>query len=225
MPQHVSVEDRCPSLKEKWNQAIEAVCDCPVEMRDEHFVQVIRTHDLKQRRYHNVRHLEECFQALDMLAPAALSEDNGPEYKRQANIAALALFYHDIVYEQHADDNEKQSAETARQRLREMGVEGAMIDAVASAIEKTRDHANPATTADSLVLDADLAIFAAPSLRYREYMREIRQEHCWLPDEKFYHGRRDFLKAMLRRKYIYFTPYGRENWEALARENMENEMK
>jgi predicted metal-dependent HD superfamily phosphohydrolase len=78
----------------------------------------------------------------------------------------------------------------------------------------------PADVAAAVLVDADLAIFAAPRPRFDEYERGIRQEHGWMPDGDFAASRRAVLERFLVRPRIYTTDFFYDRYEAAARRNL-----
>lgn len=62
-------------------------------------------------------------------------------------------------------------------------------------------------------LDADMAILAADSARYRRYLRGVRSEYSHFDDEAFRAGRMTFLRLILGRKRIFLSEEGLQLWE------------
>ena len=65
------------------------------------FQELIARYCEPHRKYHTVRHLDECFAKLVEIRALA---------QRPAEVE-LALWFHDAVYEQRSHDNEAKSAE------------------------------------------------------------------------------------------------------------------
>ncbi len=76
-----------------------------------------------------------------------------------------------------------------------------------------------------IFLDADLAILAAKTARYRRYTTGVRQEYSGVSDDDFRQGRAQVLQGLLERPSIFTTRLGRSSWEARARENIAAELK
>ncbi len=166
------------------------------------------------RHYHDLRHLDECLGMVDSMP--GLADDD-----RLA--AELALWFHDVVYDPRAPDNEARSADRARAWLALARV--ALADRVAALVEMTAGHlADPGDDAATAVADADLAILGSAPERYREYAEAIRREYAHLVDDDFATGRTRVLQALAARDPIYLRPDVRAAREARARENIGAEL-
>jgi len=163
-----------------------------------------------QRRYHSLQHLAECLSAFATVRGMALYPEE----------AALALWFHDAVYEIGATDNEACSAAWAQQALRPAGIAEAALARVRELIMATSHNAAPATPDERLVTDIDLAILGAPVGRFEEYERQIREEYAGIADDVFHPARLAVLEGFLARPSIYATAHFRNLLEAQARENL-----
>ncbi len=162
------------------------------------------------RYYHTSRHLAECLAEFDRAAPLA---------RRPAEVA-LAIWFHDAIYDPRRTDNEELSAAWARQALTAAGAAPEVVDRVGRLILATRHTVVPADQDARLLADIDLAILGATPERYAEYERQIRQEYAWMPEPAFRAGRSAVLRAFLARESIYCTPHFRDRLEARARHNL-----
>lgn len=168
----------------------------------------------QHRAYHNLRHIEECF---DALAPASHLACRLAEVQ-------LALWFHDAIYDPRAVNNEVESAGLAQRSVLLAGLDEEEADRIASIVLATR-HEDPAVTLDArLAADVDLAILASPSRRFREYQSSIRAEYSFVPVEEFNRRRREILEGFLSRPAIYQTDWFRERFEMSARANIGNEL-
>lgn len=159
---------------------------------------VVEAYSEPYRAYHNVRHLEEVLSELG---------DAGPEI-------VLAALFHDFVYDPTRSDNELRSAEAMRALVPGAG------DRAFAAILATQTHVTE-DPAIMRLLDADLAILAAASDRYKAYARGIRREYAHVPDDAYRTGRAAVLRGFLDRPVIYRT---RPDLEERARENLFQEI-
>ena len=162
------------------------------------------------RRYHDMRHLRECMALWSTWKDAT---------ERPAEVA-LALWFHDAVYNPQDVDNELKSASWAARALSSAGVADATVQRVYDLIMATC-HDAPVSGRDAeLLLDIDLAILGAPAGRFTEYDRDIRQEHAFVPWGKYSKGRKAVLGAFLQRSPLYRTAAARE-LEPQARVNLQ----
>ncbi|MDP9444126.1 MAG: metal-dependent phosphohydrolase [Actinomycetota bacterium] len=167
------------------------------------------------RRYHDLRHLHEVLDAVELLQAEADDID----------AVRWAAWFHDAVYDVRRTDNEERSAELAHRELAAYGTESATVREVARLVRLTATH-DPASgdRNGSVLSDADLAILAAPTQRYAEYARDVRAEYAHLDDTAFATGRAQLLTALLQRVPLYRTERGRARWERRARANLNAEL-
>ncbi|RST55263.1 N-methyl-D-aspartate receptor NMDAR2C subunit [Variovorax sp. MHTC-1] len=163
------------------------------------------------RAYHTLQHLDECL--------AGLARERS-HAERPAEIA-LALWFHDAIYDVHRHDNEARSADWAQQALRAAGVAEDAARRVHALVMATRHDAQPEGTDAQLLVDIDLSILGAPAARFAEYERQIRIEYAHVPPEVFAPRRREILGRFLARDPIYFTESIRTKLEAQARLNLQ----
>ena len=162
------------------------------------------------RHYHTLQHVASVLDALHAHVGALAHPHE----------AALAVWYHDAVYDPARDDNETQSADLAAAHLL---AAHAPVDAAArvrAMILDTR-HTGPAMSPDgAYVADADLAILAAPVIAFDAYDSAIRLEYAAVPDAAYRAARRQILHGFLDRPFIYQTAAFRKQCEASARRNL-----
>jgi predicted metal-dependent HD superfamily phosphohydrolase len=167
-----------------------------------------------RRRYHTAQHLCECIALLGR--HTALADE-------PAEIA-IALWFHDAVYEPRATDNEARSAEWARETLGEAQVDRQRIERIEAHILATRHDAVAQGKDGALLVDIDLSILGAPRERFDEYESQVRAEYGWVPDFVFRRKRREFLKELLERPRLYQTPALHDELEARARDNLRHSL-
>ena len=161
--------------------------------------------------YHDLRHLEEVLDRLDVLAAAGVAFD--------ATSVGLAAWFHDAVYD-GAPDDEELSAQWAERAL-----PATYADEVARLVRMTVDHRPAADDlAGEVLSDADLGILAAPAERYDDYVAGVRADFAHVADDDFGAGRAAVLRDLLGRAYLFTTPQARELWEDAARANVEREL-
>lgn len=178
------------------------------------FDEIIRRHSEPHRRYHGPGHLEALFRLLAMHAPDVKSGSS----------SRLAVWWHDVVYDPMASDNEERSADFAAAALPGLGATPDVVAEVARLIRMTKNHwAGGSANQGDLFLDADIAILGAPSAVYDVYAAGVRQEYIFAPDDIYRAGRSHFLSgALARDRYfrtdVFETAYAKQTRENIARE-------
>ena len=165
------------------------------------------------RGYHNADHVLAVVRDADVLAEA------DQRTARERAVLTLAALAHDVVYDGVPGEDERRSAEWARERL--AGLPEA--DEVAALVLATSDHASddPLTC---LLLDADLAVLGSDPDTYERYRTAVRAEYAHVPDDAWRVGRANVLRALARRDPLYVTPHARERWEVRAKANLAAEL-
>ena len=172
---------------------------------------IIARWDEPHRRYHSLQHLCECL---------ALFEESRTLASHPGEVA-IALWFHDAVYETREHDNEDRSAKWAAQVLTDAGASGDAVVRVQALIMATR-HDGAAATADArLVVDIDLAILGAAPARFAEYERQIRDEYAHVPELVFRAKRAEILRGFLLREPLFATPAFAARFEVAAKTNLE----
>lgn len=168
------------------------------------------------RAYHNLGHALRVWQDAKQYAWEEGVKDTGA--------VQMAALLHDVVYDTKRQDNEARSADFAVHWGRTLGIPSATIGRAAEIILATQQHGPTALAEIGLVLDADLAILAAPPAEYEAYRSAIRQEYAWVTEADWTIGRGRVLSAFLDREQIYHLPALRNRLEAAARENIAREL-
>jgi predicted metal-dependent HD superfamily phosphohydrolase len=179
--------------------------------------ELVRAHGQAHRHYHTLDHVAALLRLLD---------EHGAEVADR-DALALAILFHDAVYEPARHDNEQASASFASQRLAALGLPEGLIAKVVRYILGTQHGQGTPSVDDAdlaLLLDLDLSILGATPTEYRAYAQAIRGEYATVPDELYRPGRRGVLEGFLARERIYHTGKLRSLWEARARANLAREI-
>lgn len=175
------------------------------------YEQLLQAYSEPQRHYHTLQHLAECLQ---------LQSESAHLAQRPAEIA-IALWFHDAVYDVKAHDNEARSADWAVTALQAAGVSAEVQTSVHALIMATEHTAAPLAGDAALLVDIDLAILAATPARFAEYERQIRQEYAWVPEDVFMAKRHAVLQSFMSRQHIYNTAFFHQILENQARANLQ----
>ena len=182
------------------------------------------------RAYHHSGHLSQMLTDLDRLY-AHRTQGSTPL------ALILAAWFHDAVYEGAPGEDERRSEQLASASLEPLVTAGLLtgheLQMVSLLVRATATHELPESAdlpagyepADiQFFLDADMAILAANSARYRRYLRGVRREYSHFDDEAFRAGRTIFLRSVLGRKRIFLSEEGLQLWEEPARANLQAEL-
>lgn len=201
------------ALRANWNEAWQAlgVTATNNAPNDALCAELQRRYGEPQRHYHTMQHLGECLAWFER--EKAFAERPGE--------VALALWFHDAVYDVHAHDNEARSADWARQALRAAGAGDAAADRVHALVMATRHDAVPEGRDAELLIDIDLSILGAERARFDEYEQQVGAEYAFVPLEVRLPRRREILQRFLDRPALYATPRMRALLEARARLNLQ----
>lgn len=174
------------------------------------FGQLAARYDESHRAYHTREHLEDC---LSLLATVR-------EHCSYPHEVALALWFHDAIYEPRRSDNELASASWLVDVARSAGAPEASIERMRSLIMATRHDGVAQRGDEAILVDIDLAILGAPWQRFEAYELQIRREYRWAPGPLYRAGRKRVLKAFLDRPAIYVTAQFHVRFEKAARANI-----
>ena len=162
------------------------------------------------RKYHTLQHLNECFAHLKRVS----------SFAEHAAEVELALWFHDAIYNTHEKDNEKRSADWARESVLKSGVNSEKATRIYELIMATMHDAVPVGRDAEVLVDIDLGILGADRARFDEYELQVREEYSWVPDFLYRKARRKVLQEFESREWIYSTEVFRSEYEARARENL-----
>jgi predicted metal-dependent HD superfamily phosphohydrolase len=201
-------------LNQEWRSDL-AEWGAPTRDVDELFDDLANRYLEPHRHYHDLAHVASVLRFADSL----MGEASNPAAVR------LAVWYHDVVYDPRAGDNEARSAVLAAAHLTSLSVPPPVVSEVVRLIELTAHHRTGAHDANGAVLlDADLAILAASPERYDRYVAGIRAEYHHVNDAAFARGRAAVVRGFLDRRVIYRTTTFRTDRERRARANLEREL-
>ncbi len=168
-------------------------------------------YDESHRVYHSSAHIRHCLAEFDSIH-AALTQTS-------RDIIELSIWFHDVIYEIGASDNEAQSARwfssMASGRL-----PADIIHAVSRCILYTTHQELPADPCSLYTVDVDLSGLGQDWEGFAADGGKIRQENHHLDDEAFIDGQVAFLNQLLNRERIFYTEYFHTRLEIRARRNM-----
>lgn len=168
------------------------------------------------RHYHDARHVLNCLRALDDF-PGKIHDTDAVE---------LALWYHDAIYDVHAEPgaNEADSAALFRSEFGLLARDAIDGETVERLILATRHDVEPEDSDQALIMDIDLGVLGADEVRYDTYAEDIRKEYAHIEESDYRAGRGAVLRSFLDRNAIYATRHFRKLLEKPARANLEREL-
>lgn len=172
-------------------------------------------HHVPPRAYHNLDHVRTCLRELDRFEGRLGDRD----------AVALALWFHDSIYEPGRADNEARSAEVADLAGLRLGLPETRREHVRALVIATAHKGEPDGDDARAITDIDLSVLGARWEEYARYAAGIRAEHAFADDAAYAAGRGAFLRGMLGRGRIFRAEAMRARLEAGARENMLRELR
>ena len=171
--------------------------------------QLIDAYSEPQRRYHTLLHLERCLLLLDKIRP----ELQIPE------ALELAIWFHDVVYQPGAVDNEQRSADQFMATTN--GVFDVTVrNTVYRHIMATRHDGSEVDNTDTkFLLDIDLASFGSPWAEFISDSDNLRLELKDLSDEEFYQKQAAFQDKLFAQPRFFKSDYFYDKYETQARQN------
>ena len=162
-----------------------------------------------QRHYHSIQHIVECLEHFHQIKT----------YLDDTLSVELAIWFHDVIYNPQAHDNEQQSADYMQRMLKNvLGAE--QIAKIYAWILATKAHAPTADTDLAYLLDIDLAILASYPMRFAEYECQIQQEYAWVEPSLYVKKRQQLLRHFLETQPLYQTPFFQKYYEHQAKQNL-----
>lgn len=166
------------------------------------------------RHYHTGAHIFECI--TQVLRPEVQAMCDNP------HAVQMALWKHDIIYNVHVSDNERQSANLMRSLLKLDGFSEEFLSLTDSLIMITCHDGVPQSIDEKIVVDIDLSVLGGSPARYNRYVKDIRQEYSFVPDNIFYSRRLEVMQGIAAGQ-VFHTPLFAPQ-EEQAQANIEREI-
>jgi predicted metal-dependent HD superfamily phosphohydrolase len=194
------------ALRQTW----EKLCDdlqipcCAV------FELIAQRYGEPHRFYHGVHHIESLLKLL---------HEGFPTLAKDRAAVELALWFHDIVYDPRAQDNEEKSAALMSTVLGK-ALPPELESKVVAFILATKHDRSPPDPDAQLVVDIDISTLGASPEDFQRYSDSIRKEYFWVPEEQYRQGRKATLKRFLAQSPLYHHLPVRQRFEARAKRNL-----
>ena len=219
MPKTAAMSDTYPAplddtaLALTWREAWSALGrQAPADLR----VELMNAWAEPHRHYHDQRHLRECL-ALWV---------RWRERSARPGEVALALWFHDAVYDPQAPQpgsNELNSAAWAARALVHAGADSDLAQRVHDLVMATQHDAptDLASHADAqMLVDIDLSILGSPPERFERYDQDMRKEYAWVRSFRYRELRARILQGFLNRPRLYHSEAAVALLESQARINL-----
>jgi predicted metal-dependent HD superfamily phosphohydrolase len=197
---------------DRWNtlwKRIGAEGDNPKRIYD----RLIGMYSEPHRHYHNFVHIAHSLRQFDEEGLRTLASD--------PDAIETATWFHDAVYDTHAEDNEEKSAELAYHTLKSLGLPHCFANKVSDLIRATKHADVPEDFDAKLMVDLDLSAIAKDM--FPETRRYIRDEYSWVPEDEFGAKRAAFFEVFLNRG-VFTSNVFKQKYEARAMDNVEKEI-
>lgn len=162
------------------------------------------------RVYHILEHIVAMLDCLNTINEA----------EQEIMELALAIWFHDAVYDTKTRDNEEQSALLAKEASGKLGLPDAFGEQVSNLVLATKHTAGQPDRVAQIMGDLDLAIFGKSEKEFDTYEIGVRKEYAEIPYPDFAATRSKILQSFLDRPSIYLTHHFREMHELTARKNL-----
>lgn len=202
----ISVDDQ---LEKRWNIFSDRL-NIP---NNNYFEDIIQHYSEPNRAYHNQKHILNSLKEFDLI--------KNKDHNLKFGTVEMAIWYHDVIYDVSANDNEEKSAKYAKLKCEEMNLPKAFIEDVQSLILATKHNNLNVSQNAKYLMDIDLVSLGKPADIFDKYDDQIFTEYSSVYSKEDYQkGRAEFFKSMLDRPFIYSTKYFQDKYEEQARENL-----
>ena len=202
------------TLKSSWESALQPF-EVEPKLIQKVFLDLVRAYSSVGRFYHTLEHIQHILEIIEQMRSLAV---NFPTIQ-------LAAWFHDVIYDSKAKDNEERSTDYAVMSLTKLKIPSTTVERVRRLILSTKTHQTLLTDIDNQIfLDSDLAILGSSEWEYQVYAQAIRKEYSWLGSELYRTDREQVLVKFLQRDRIFFTNQMFVKLEQRARENMQAEL-
>lgn len=203
-------EPEVADMSRRWLYLMESLAVNPEQARRV-FADLVSRYTANGRYYHNLGHVKELLDTVNELKPLATD----------LTTIRLAVWFHDVIYDPRAKDNEVKSAEYSRKTLQALGLSPEVVDKVSDLILATITHQAPDGDINTqILLDADLAPLGANEAVFSQQSIALRKEFAWLSEGEFQANRARLLTGFLERERIYQTDQLFASLESQARRNI-----
>ena len=177
---------------------------------DDLYHRLVRAYSQPHRVYHTLTHIQSCFD----IFRDVVTEVKNPD------ALALAIWFHDAIYDMEACDNEQRSADWFLEESENIFPD-ALRELVYNHIMATLHCGKEIKHHDSrIMVDIDLFSFGKPWPEFLQDSRNVRAEKSDISDEEFYRKQCGFQKTLLDQPRFFQSDYFFARYESRARQNL-----
>lgn len=165
----------------------------------------------RHRKYHTLQHLGEC---LDLFSEVSTLSNSPSELY-------FAIWFHDAIYDIHSRSNEEDSASLVLSSLEKYNIDPSMLNRIGGLVMMTKNHTEPRTTNEKLLIDIDLSILGATPDRFCEFELQIRDEYSHIPTTEFIEARKTILEKFNSNNDLYNIDYFKDKFGLAAKRNLD----
>lgn len=173
------------------------------------WAEIEQRHGEFHRHYHTLAHIAHCLTQIDTLDPTTPHRD----------AIELAIWFHDVIFEIGAKDNEDRSRLFFREQSTGLLPES-LISRVSGLIMATRHSALEDDPTARYVVDVDLSSFGLHWEAFLQNSMALRMEEVLVEDEAYYTAKRNFMEGLLARSRMFQTDHFYQTHESTARANI-----
>ena len=171
---------------------------------------ILTTHYSESSRfYHTKQHILDCLQHYEDIK----------KYLTSSDAVQMSIWFHDIIYDIKATDNEEKSAAFFAQIAKNI-LSREFIDTVKELIISTKHKKPPPNCDQAFLVDIDLSSFGSTWEKFIQDGEKLRKEAPHLTEKQFNDNKISFFQMLLSRKKIFFTDYFHDRYELVAHKNI-----
>jgi predicted metal-dependent HD superfamily phosphohydrolase len=172
--------------------------------------QLMDSYSEPQRYYHTLDHIEHCLSLFDNISSKLKSP----------HALELAIWFHDVIYQPGAANNEQLSADQFM-RTTKNRFDDSLRNTVYQHIMATLHLHSEMNHADTqYMVDIDLSSFGLPWPEFIHDSENLRREMAHLSNEDYCRKQSAFQQALMDRPRFFRSDYFYQNYESQARQNL-----
>ena len=214
-------------IASRWHEFLGKLRVVPYVNGTEDFEsRIIAPYTEPHRAYHDLTHIEACLNIFNELALKTIRTDTTLNIDECYNILhtlELAIWFHDIVYDPQASNNEERSVDALKQFCKDFEINKNIMNDAEGLIMMTKSHNESMMVHYKLMNDVDLSILGESPKAFWAYEHGIRKEYSFVPDDVYRVERCKIMKHFADKEKhgkLFQTELFYEKFNNQARENL-----